>query len=251
MGGALRLVIGIMGNAASLLLYTAPILTFVKVIKKRSTGEFSCVPYTLALFNCLTYTWYGLPLVSDKWENFPLVTTNGIGVFLETFFIITYLCFASSKRKVILASSSVISILVAFCIVVMVSLVTTHDHRQRKVLVGTAGLIASVAMYGSPLVVMKQVIKTKSVEFMPFHLSLFSLAASSLWMIYGFLGNDIFVASPNLVGTPLGVFQIVLYCMYRKRGIASTEEMNKEVDLEKNNNEERLKVQQMVADEKQ
>ncbi|KAK9103832.1 hypothetical protein Sjap_021086 [Stephania japonica] len=231
MGGALRLVIGIMGNAASLLLYTAPMyvniskpilsfimsrLTFVKVIKKRSTEEFSCVPYTLALFNCLIYTWYGLPLV--------------------------------------MASLTVISIFVTFCVVVMVSLFTTHDHRQRKVLVGTTGLVASVAMYGSPLVVMKQVIKTKSVEFMPFHLSLFSLAASLLWMIYGLLGHDVFLASPNLVGTPLGVFQIVLYCIYRKRGVASTEELIKEVDLEKNNNEEKRKVQQIVvtvADEKQ
>jgi solute carrier family 50 protein (sugar transporter) len=32
--------------------------------------------------------------------------------------------------------------------------------------------------------------KTKSVEFMPFYLSLFSLLTSLMWTIYGILGRD-------------------------------------------------------------
>ncbi|KAJ6376044.1 hypothetical protein OIU77_000920 [Salix suchowensis] len=55
-------------------------------------------------------------------------------------------------------------------------------------------------MYGSPLVAVKKVIKTKSVEFMPFYLSFFSFLASSIWMAYGLLSHDLFLASPNLVG---------------------------------------------------
>ncbi|XP_038986524.1 bidirectional sugar transporter SWEET3b-like [Phoenix dactylifera] len=139
-------------NAASLLLYAAPILTFKRVIRKRSTEEFSGVPYIIALLNCLLYT----------------------------------------------------------CI----------------------GLVASISMYSSPLVAMKQVIKTKSVEFMPFYLSFFSFFASSLWMTYGFLGKDLFIAAPNLLGSPIGLLQLVLYCLYRKSKEAHTEP-NK-VDLEMN-----------------
>jgi hypothetical protein len=36
----------------------------------------------------------------------------------------------------------------------------------------------------------KQVMKTKSVEFMPFYLSLFSLLTSFMWTLYGVLGRD-------------------------------------------------------------
>ncbi|KAJ6376045.1 hypothetical protein OIU77_000921 [Salix suchowensis] len=79
MGDTLRLAVGIMGNAASLLLFSAPILTFYRVIRKKSTEEFSCVPYIIALLNCLLYTWYGLPVVSYRWENFPVATINGLG----------------------------------------------------------------------------------------------------------------------------------------------------------------------------
>lgn len=65
----------------------------------------------------------------------------------------------------------------------------------------------------------KQVLQTKSVEFMPFFLSLFSFLTSSIWMAYGLLSNDLLLASPNLMGVPLGALQLVLYCMYRKNTI--------------------------------
>lgn len=189
----MRLAVGVMGNAASLLLYAAPILTFATVIKKKSAEGFSCVPYTVALLNCLLYTWYGLPVVSCEWENFPLVTINGLGILFELSFILIYLWFTSAegKKKVGLAT---IVVLVVFGITAMISTFVVHDHKNRKMLVGTVGLVASVAMYGSPLVVMKKVIKTRSVEFMPFYLSFFSFLASSLWMAYGLLGQDFFIA---------------------------------------------------------
>ncbi|XP_073315690.1 bidirectional sugar transporter SWEET3 isoform X2 [Primulina huaijiensis] len=186
----LRLPVGILGNAASMLLYAAPILTFSRVIRKRSTEEFSCTPYIIALLNCLLYTWYGLPVVSYKWENFPVVTINGLGILLEFSFIMIYLYFASAnrKRKVVMLT---IPVTLVFCFTAILSAFVFHDHHHRKMFVGSIGLAASITMYGSPLVVM----------------------------------------SPNLVGSPLGILQLLLYCKYRKLGI--TEEP-KEWDLEKN-----------------
>lgn len=77
--------------------------TFSRVIRKKSTEEYSCVPYIMALMNCVLYTWYGLPVVSYKWENFPVVTINGLGILLELSFIMIYFYFASANGK---ASSS-------------------------------------------------------------------------------------------------------------------------------------------------
>ncbi|KAL3521616.1 hypothetical protein ACH5RR_019765 [Cinchona calisaya] len=243
MGDKLRLAVGVMGNAASMLLYAAPILTFSRVVRKKSTEEFSCIPYTIALLNCLVYTWYGLPVVSNGWENFPVVTINGLGILLELSFIFIYLCFAppNAKKKVGTLTASAI---LAFSVTALLSAFTFHDHPHRKILVGSVGLIASVAMYGSPLVVVTQVIKNKSVEYMPFYLSLFSFLASSLWMAYGLLSHDLFLASPNLVGSPLGIFQLLLYCKYRKNGIM--EEPFKWPDVEKNGN----KIKQFDVEKK-
>ncbi|GKV31292.1 hypothetical protein SLEP1_g39999 [Rubroshorea leprosula] len=238
MGDRLRLAVGIMGNAASLLLYTSPILTFIRVIRKRSTEEFSCLPYIVALLNCLLYTWYGLPVVSCRWENVTLITINALGIIFEVSFILIYFWFASAKGKIKVATRAT-SVILVFCTAAVISAFVFHDHPHRKVFVGSVGLVASVAMYASPLVVVKQVIQTKSVEFMPLHLSFLSFIVSSLWLAYGLLGHDLFLASPNLVGSPLSIFQLVLYCKYRGRQIM--EEPN-ECDLEQNDQEKSNQV---------
>ncbi|KAK0595160.1 hypothetical protein LWI29_004099 [Acer saccharum] len=86
----------------------------------------------------------------------------------------------------------VISVLLMFCITAAISAFVFHDHHNRKVFVGSVGLVACVAMYGSPLV----------------------------------------VVSPNIAATPLGLLQLVLYCKYKKsRDIEQNEEKSKQLQL--------------------
>ncbi|XP_057451092.1 bidirectional sugar transporter SWEET3-like [Lotus japonicus] len=231
MAETLRMAVAVLGNAASVSLYAAPMVTFKRVIRKKSTEEFSCIPYIIGLLNCLLFTWYGLPFVSNKWENFPLVTVNGVGIALELSYVLIYFWFASSKGKVKVAMIT-IPVLLVFCITAVVSVFAFHDSTHKKLLVGSLGLGVSVAMYGSPLVAMKKVVQTKSVEFMPLPLSICTCFASTLWLTYGILIRDIFVAGPSVVGVPLAILQIVLHCKYRKRSVA--EEPNKR-DMEKGN----------------
>ncbi|KAK7282614.1 hypothetical protein RIF29_11531 [Crotalaria pallida] len=231
MAETLRMGVAVIGNVASVSLYAAPITTFKRVIKKKSTEEFSCIPYIIGLLNCLLFTWYGLPVVSYKWENFPLVTVNGVGILLELSYVLIYFFYASAKGKGRVAMIT-IPVLIVFCITALVSTFALHDNPHRKLLVGSIGLVVSVTMYGSPLVVMKKVIKTKSVEFMPLPLSVASFFAASLWLTYGILIRDIFVGGPNVIGLPLGILQLVLHCKYRKKSVV--EGPNKG-DMEKGN----------------
>ncbi|CAH2070146.1 unnamed protein product [Thlaspi arvense] len=243
-GDKLRLFVGILGNGASLLLYTAPILTFSRVFKKKSTEEFSCFPYVMTLFNCLIYTWYGLPIVSHLWENLPLVTINGVGILLESIFIFIYFCYASTKEK-IKVGVIFVPVIVVFGLTTAISAVVFDDHRHRKSFVGSVGLVASVSMYGSPLIVMKKVIETKSVEYMPFYLSFFSFLASSLWMAYGLLSHDLFLASPNMVGTPLGILQLILYFKYKNNKEAP---ITTTMVMSKHDDEKNKSTLELVAD---
>ncbi|TKY55996.1 Bidirectional sugar transporter SWEET3 [Spatholobus suberectus] len=233
MAETLRMVVAVLGNVAAVSLYAAPTVTFKRVIRKKSIEEFSCIPYIIALMNCLLFTWYGLPVVSNQWENFPLVTVNGVGILFELSYVLIYFWFSSPKGKVKLTMTA-IPVLIVFCVIAIVSSFAFPDHRHRKLFVGSIGLGVSIAMYGSPLVVMKKVIQTKSVEFMPLPLCLCSFLASSLWLTYGVLIRDIFVAGPSVIATPLGILQLVLHCKYWKRRV--TEEPNK-VDLQKGNTE--------------
>ncbi|GAB2209428.1 hypothetical protein Droror1_Dr00026642, partial [Drosera rotundifolia] len=44
---------GICGNATALFLFLAPTVTFRRIIKNRSTEQFSGLPYAMTLLNCL------------------------------------------------------------------------------------------------------------------------------------------------------------------------------------------------------
>eukprot|EP00253_Pinus_taeda_P001747 PITA_01747 len=216
MTSLIRSGVGILGSAISLLMYAAPITTFKRVIQKRSTEDFSGFPYAIALFNCLTYMWYGSPLISNGLENIVVLVVNCLGLLLEFCFISIYLTFAPPKVKRTMLRM-LVGVFTLFGTVATISFFALHDHKHKKVLVGTTGMVATVTLYGSPLSVIKLVIQTKSVEFMPFSLSLFAFMSSILWLTYGALGKDILIMAPNFLGLALGLVQMVVYCIYRQK----------------------------------
>uniref|UniRef100_A0A453G869 Bidirectional sugar transporter SWEET n=1 Tax=Aegilops tauschii subsp. strangulata TaxID=200361 RepID=A0A453G869_AEGTS len=97
-----------------------------------------------------------------------------------------------------------------------------HHHLRH----GGAGVAAGAARQGSHgllrprrhrlLHLHRLVIKTKSVEYMPFLLSLSVFLCGTSWFIYGLLGLDPFIYIPNGCGSFLGLMQLILYAIYRK-----------------------------------
>ncbi|RWR90200.1 bidirectional sugar transporter SWEET1-like protein [Cinnamomum micranthum f. kanehirae] len=225
----LHLVFGVLGNGAALFLFLAPVVTYWRIIKKKSTEEFSGVPYISTLLNCLLSGWYGLPFVSE--HNLLVTTINGTGTVIESVYVVIFLIFAPKNVKVKIFGLLMMALTV-FSVVVLISIFALHGQ-SRKLFCGFAATIFSICMYASPLSVMRLVIKTKSVEFMPFFLSLFVFLCGSLWFIYGLLGNDPFISVPNGFGCGLGALQLVLYFIYRDlRGNEAEDASKGTVDAE-------------------
>ncbi|PIN16574.1 Multitransmembrane protein [Handroanthus impetiginosus] len=225
-------VFGIFGNAFALFLFLAPVITFKRIVKKRSTEQFSGIPYVMTMLNCLLSAWYGLPFVSPN--NILVSTVNGTGAAIEAVYVMIFLVFAPRKEKgKILGLLSLV--LTVFAIVVFVSLFALHGN-GRKFFCGMAATIFSIIMYGSPLTIIRLVIKTKSVEFMPFFLSLFVFLCGTSWFVFGLLGKDPFVAIPNGFGCGLGTVQLILYAIYRNnKGQTKKPTEDKPVEMEKIN----------------
>lgn len=207
----LHFIFGIFGNATALFLFLAPTITFKRIIKSKSTEQFSGIPYVMTMLNCLLSAWYGLPFVSP--HNILVSTINGTGAVIESVYVLIFLIYAPKKEKGKILGLMTF-VLAVFSTVVFVSLFALHGH-SRKLFCGLAATIFSIIMYASPLSIMRMVIKTKSVEFMPFFLSLFVFLCGTSWFVFGLLGRDPFVAIPNGFGSALGALQLILYAIYR------------------------------------
>ncbi|KAI3974628.1 hypothetical protein MKX01_029618 [Papaver californicum] len=235
MDDLIHFVFGIFGNLTALFLFLAPLITFKRIIKSKSTEQFSGIPYIMTLLNCLLSAWYGLPFVSP--HNLLVSTINGTGAAIESIYVILFIIYAKPQKVRVKMLALFTLILTVFAIVVLVSLFALHGN-SRKLFCGFAATIFSICMYASPLSIVRLVIKTKSVEFMPFFLSLFVFLCGTSWFIYGLLGRDPFVAVPNGFGCGLGALQLILYAIYRKnkgdeKPITDTKDNSVDMEFEK------------------
>lgn len=203
---------GIFGNITALVLFLVPLITFWKIIKSKSTEQFSGFPYVSTLLNCLLSAWYGMPFVSP--DDLLMSTVNGTGAVIELVYAIVFICYIRDKKYRVKIFGLLVAVLTFFAMVVVISLLALHGQK-RRLFCGFICAIFSICMYGSPLSVMMMVIKTKSVKYMPFFLSLFVFLCGTSWFIFGLLGNDPFVYVPNGSGSVLGALQLILYVIYK------------------------------------
>ncbi|KAI3759519.1 hypothetical protein L6452_07405 [Arctium lappa] len=87
----------------------------------------------------------------------------------------------------------------------------------RGVIVGWICLVFSLCVFVAPLGVLRQVIKTKSVEYMPILLSVALTLSAVMWFFYGLLLGDFNIAIPNVLGFTFGIIQMILYFVYKNK----------------------------------
>ncbi|KAL3526041.1 hypothetical protein ACH5RR_014413 [Cinchona calisaya] len=100
--------------------------------------------------------------------------------------------------------------------IVLLTLLAFHTTGKRSTIVGVICVIFGIILYASPLSVMKKVIKTKSVEYMPFWVCVAGFSNGIVWAVYAFLPLDPFVLTGNGVGCCLGIVQLCMHAKYHK-----------------------------------
>ncbi|KAI4315554.1 hypothetical protein L6164_028350 [Bauhinia variegata] len=210
-----RTAVGILGNVISAFLFLSPVPTFVRICKKGSVEQYSPVPYLATLANCMVWTLYGLPMVRPN--SLLVVTINGAGCVIEIIYVLLFLMYSDRRKRQRL--KLLLFLLLELIFVALLSffaLTLLHTHKKRSAVVGTVCILGNIMMYASPLSVMKLVITTKSVEYMPFFLSLASFGNGVAWTTYALIRFDPFITIPNGLGTLFSVAQLILYATYYK-----------------------------------
>ncbi|XP_030501579.1 bidirectional sugar transporter SWEET4 [Cannabis sativa] len=210
---ALRTLVGIIGNIICLFFYLSPVPTFVRIWKKGAVEDYSALPYLATLMSCMVWTLYGLPIVHPG--STLVFTISFLGVVIETILLIIFLIFSDKKKRLKLLLLLFLELFI-IALLATLSLTLFHSYKKRSLIVGVVGVSFSIVMYFSPLSVMKLVISTKSVEFMPFSLSLAAFFNCLVWSTYALIRFDPFILVPNGLGVVFGVAQLILYGVYYK-----------------------------------
>lgn len=210
--------IGIVGNIISLLVFTSPIKTFWKVVKRKSTENYKGAPYITTLLSTSLWTFYGI-LKPD----ILVVTVNGAGAIFQLTYVTLFLMYAPKDKKI--KTAKLVAILNAgfLGVVIAITLLAMHGSLQTT-FVGVLCAALTIGMYAAPLSAMKRVIRTRSVQYMPFFLSFFLFLNGGVWSVYAVLVKDYYIGVPNVVGFVLGSAQLILYMIYRNKPAAMIEE---------------------------
>uniref|UniRef100_A0ACD5ZEJ8 Uncharacterized protein n=1 Tax=Avena sativa TaxID=4498 RepID=A0ACD5ZEJ8_AVESA len=198
---------GLLGNVISFASYLAPIPTFYRIYKSKSTEGFQSVPYVVALFSAMLWIYYALVKSNES----LLITINAAGCVIETIYIVMYLAYAPRNAKVFTAKILILLNVGVFGLILLLTLLLVEGER-RVVSLGWVCVGFSVSVFIAPLSIIGRVIRTRSVEYMPFSLSLSLTLSAVVWFLYGLLIKDKYVALPNILGFSFGLVQMGLYC---------------------------------------
>ncbi|KDO64482.1 hypothetical protein CISIN_1g047365mg, partial [Citrus sinensis] len=185
-------------NITSFLVCLAPMPTFYKIYKKKSTEGFQSVPYVISLFSAMIWIYYALL----KQNAIFLMTINTFCCVMQTIYIAVYVFYAPKKVRIQTVKLLLLLNIFGFGAI-------------REKILGYICMTFALSVFAAPLFIVRKVIKTKSVEYMPFTLSFFLTIGAVAWFFYGLLIKDLNVAIPNVLGFIFGVLQMILYVIYK------------------------------------
>ncbi|KAK4351122.1 hypothetical protein RND71_030435 [Anisodus tanguticus] len=203
---------GVLGNIASFIVFLSPLPTFYTIYKKKTAEGYQSIPYVIALFSSMLWIYYAFL----KTNTTLLITSNSFGVFIETIYVGFYLFYAPKKSRVQTINMLMLSVVGGFGAIILVTQFLFKGAVRGQV-VGWICLVFSLCVFVAPLGIVRKVIKTKSVEYMPLLLSVFLTLSAVMWFFYGLLLKDINIAAPNILGFIFGILQMILYTIYSKK----------------------------------
>ncbi|KAI5655304.1 hypothetical protein M9H77_32491 [Catharanthus roseus] len=210
----IRTAVGITGNIISFALFLSPLPTLIQIRKKKSVEQYSVIPYIATILNCGLWFLYSMPMVHP--HSILLATVNGIGLIIELLYAFFFIFYSDSKKKRLRVMVLIFAEFLFIAILALLVLNLASTTKQRSAIVGSICTAGNIMMYASPLAIMKLVITTKSVEYMPLFVSLASFANSVNWTAYAFYPFDPFIVVPNGVGAVFGLTQLLLYARFYK-----------------------------------
>ncbi|XP_057781251.1 bidirectional sugar transporter NEC1-like isoform X2 [Salvia miltiorrhiza] len=145
----LAIIFGLLGNIISFLVFLAPLPTFYRICRKKSSEGFQSIPYSISFFSASLLLYYAYL----KTNAYMIVSINGIGCAIEALYIFLYIVYAPKKVKIFTMRWIVLFNGGGLGVIMLVSLLAVKGSK-RVALVGWVCAIINIAVFAAPLSVM-------------------------------------------------------------------------------------------------
>mmetsp|Transcript_10838 Transcript_10838/g.14350 ORF Transcript_10838/g.14350 Transcript_10838/m.14350 type:complete len:222 (+) Transcript_10838:250-915(+) len=192
---------------AASVVFLAPYPTIQKIMSEKSVGNLPLMPYTSMIGSAFLWATYGV-LKSDV----RIWSTNVVGLVLGLYYFFSF-CRHAPKSSPTLPGSLMAHVQVILAIVCGTSLVATMSPSTNVAtrIIGFGSVCLSVALFGSPLSVLKVVLETKSAASIPLPFTIACFINCFLWSVFGVaVAHDVYVIVPNVLGFIFSIVQIGL-----------------------------------------
>ncbi|XP_060116656.1 sugar transporter SWEET1 [Heteronotia binoei] len=169
----------------------------------QSVENIQFLPFLTTDVNNLSWLSYGF--LKGDWT---LIIVNAIGAALQTLYILVYFYFSTEKRAVLLKTMGLLAVLlVGYCYFNLL----IPDISTRLARLGLFCSLFTISMYLSPLTDLAKIIQTRSTQCISFPLTVTTFLASTSWVLYGLLLQDLYIAIPNLPGIVTSIIRFWLF----------------------------------------
>lgn len=200
-------ILGWAGVTISTYFFIAPVVPYYKLIKGKITyHEVPSILLICSLLNCFLWADYGLLK-----GNSQQYAANGIGGSITLIFT-TILLIHIAERKFLKAL-----LYNLFLIACVVEIYFFFYYIVDVEITGIIVIVFNILMYAAPAEKIYTICKTGNYKLIPIFSTIGAFAGSACWLYYGLYKSDMPTIVPNALGLANGIFQVIIYIVYRKK----------------------------------
>lgn len=184
------------------------------IYRKGSSRGFDPMPFLGGVGMCILILRYAL-IVGDP----AMISVNVFGLLTNAIYTAVYFSYSPDRKETLALIGKAAGIVTA-----LLAYSQMEDPEKIEFRFGLIVTALFLLLIGSPLLHLKEIIRMKSTEILPFPLIFMGTIVSSLWLLYGLIINDVFIIFQNSVGFGLSLTQLSLFAIYPSKPRTKTNE---------------------------
>lgn len=203
---------GVLGTFTGYILYTSAIPVLLEIYRRKSTMQYSFIPYLLQWINC--FCWVNYALHRGVINKLELLASAGGGLLMSSASLFVYWYYIVSRKRRWAFDLSVlgaVAVLITLAVLSFTLAPCELNFEKTWCWWKCVCIAANVAMYGGPTVAMYWSWKNRSVDMIPISLGMGSLLGCLPWLAYAIVAHDLAILLPNSVGMCVALAMVLEY----------------------------------------